>query len=199
MMPRVRRAVGPGTIVLLLVASMAMAEVHLTLRGTIENVGGQTLVVKARSGMIKNVKLADDVHVYTLKKASLANVKQGSAVGVIASQQMDAPKAVEIYIFPDKPRHQPGATARIISESEVLGYIDGSVSSVQQGTLMIKRKEGEKQITMLPDVRVVRLVPATVGDIKAGQYFFIPDSTPTSLSTLASTIVVGSDSTDFAM
>jgi hypothetical protein len=198
-MPRVRRAVSPGAIVLLLVASVAMAEVHLTLRGTIENVGGQTLVVKERSGMTKNVKLADDVHVYTLKKASLANVKQGSVVGVTARQQMDAPKAVEIYIFPDQPRRQPGATARIISESEVLGYTDGSVLRVQEGTLVIKRKEGEKKITMVPDVRVVRLVPAAVADIKAGQYFFIPDSTPTSLSTLASTIVVGSDSIDFAM
>jgi hypothetical protein len=195
----VRRAAGPGAIVLLLVASMAMAEVHLTLRGTIENVGGQTLVVKERSGMMKNVKLADDVHVFTIKKASLAKVKQGSFVGVTASQQMDAPKAVEIYIFPDQPRHQQGATARIISESEVLGYIDGSVLSVQQGTVVIKRKEGEKKIAMLPDVRVVMLVPATVAEIKAGQYFFIPDSSPTSGSTLASTIVVGSDSIDFAM
>ena len=104
MMPRVRRAVGPGTIALLLVASMAMAQVRLTLRGTIENVGGQTLVVKERDGKTTKVKLADDVHVYTLKKASLANVKQGSAVAVTASQQMDdSQKAVEIYIFPDQP------------------------------------------------------------------------------------------------
>jgi hypothetical protein len=200
MMPTVRRAVGPGTVVLLLVACMAMAQVRLTLRGTIENVGDQTLVVKERDGKMTNVKLADDVHVFTLKKAFLANVKQGSIVGVTARQQMnDSPKAVEIYIFPDEPRHQPGTAAKIISESEVLEYIDGSVLSVQEGTLVIKRNEGEKNIIMLPDARVVRLVPAIVADIKAGQYFFIPDSTPTSLSTLASTIVVGSDSIDFAM
>jgi hypothetical protein len=179
---------------------MAVAQARLTLRGTIKNVGDQTLVVKERDGKMTNVSLADDVHVFTLKKASLANVKQGSVVGVTARQQMDdSPKAVEIYIFPDQPRHQPGTTAKIISESEVLEYIDGSVLSVQGGTLVIKREEGEKKITMLADVRVVMLVPATVADIKAGQYFFIPDSTPTSLSTLASTIVVGSDSIDFAM
>ena len=50
MMPRVPRVVGPGTTVLLLVASMAMAEVRLTLRGTIQNVGGQTLDVKLQEG-----------------------------------------------------------------------------------------------------------------------------------------------------
>jgi hypothetical protein len=200
MMPTVRRAVGPGAIVLLLVASMAMAQAPLALRGTIENVGGQTLVVKEQDGKMSNARLADDVHVFTLKKASLANVKQGSVVGLTTRQQMDdSPKAVEIYIFPDQPRHQPGARAKVISESEVLEYIDGSVLSVQDATLVIKREEGEKKITMLADVRVVMLVSATVADIKVGQYFFIPDSTPTSLSTLASTIVVGSDHIDFAM
>jgi hypothetical protein len=200
MIATVRRAAGPGSIVLLLVASMAMSQVRLTLRGTIENVGGQTLVVKLQDGMIENVKLADDVHVFTLKKASLANLKQGSVVGISARQQMDdSQKAVEIYIFPDQPRHQPGTTAQIISESGVLEYIDGSVLSVQEGTLVIKREESEERIIMPADVRVVMLVPTTVADIKAGQYFFIPDSTPTSLSTLASTIVVGSDRIDFAM
>jgi hypothetical protein len=50
MMPRVRGAVGPGTIVLLLVASVAMAEVHLTLRGTIENVGARHWSSKSAVG-----------------------------------------------------------------------------------------------------------------------------------------------------
>jgi len=65
--------------------------------------------------------------------------------------------------------------------------------------LVIKRNEEEETMTIPPNVRVVRLVPAAVADIKAGQYFFIPDSSPTSVSTLASTIIVGSDSIDFAM
>jgi len=99
MLLAVRRAVGTGAVVLL--ASMAMAQVHLTLRGTIENVGGQTLVVKERSGMITNVKLADDVHVYMLKKAPLANVKQGSVVGVTARQEMNgSPKSWKSISFP---------------------------------------------------------------------------------------------------
>jgi hypothetical protein len=133
-------------------------------------------------------------------RSAVAVVKQHRVVGVTTRQQMDdSQKALEIYIFPDQPRNEPGATAKIISESEILRYIDGSVVSVQQGTLVIKREEGEERITMPADVRVVMLVPATVADIKAGQYFFIPDSSPTSISTLASTIVVGTDRIDFAM
>jgi hypothetical protein len=65
--------------------------------------------------------------------------------------------------------------------------------------LVIRSKEGDEKITMPSDVRVVMFVPATSADIKAGQYFFILEDTPTSLGTLAATIVVGSDSVDFAM
>jgi Cu/Ag efflux protein CusF len=103
-MPTVRRAAGPGTIVLLLVASIAMAQVRLTLRGTIKNAEGQTLVVKLQDGTMKNVQLADDVHVFAIKKSSLVTIKHGSIVAVTASRQMDdSQKASEIYIFPDQP------------------------------------------------------------------------------------------------
>jgi len=62
------------------------------------------LVVKPRDGMMTNVRLADEVHVFTLKKASLADVKQGGVVGITTSQQMDgSQKGVEVYIFPDPP------------------------------------------------------------------------------------------------
>jgi hypothetical protein len=42
------------------------------------------------------------------------------------------------------------------------------------------------------------LVPVTVADINAGQYFLVPDAKPMSLGTIASTIIVGSDRADFA-
>jgi hypothetical protein len=58
---------------------------------------------------------------------------------------------------------------------------------------------GEKKITMPADVRIVLLAPATVAGIKAGQYFLVPNGKPVSLGTLASTIIVGSNSVDFAM
>jgi hypothetical protein len=52
---------------------------------------------------------------------------------------------------------------------------------------------------MPANVRIVMLVPATVADIKPGQYFLVPNGKPSSLATLASTIIVGSNSVDFAM
>jgi hypothetical protein len=54
-------------------------------------------------------------------------------------------------------------------------------------------------MTLPANVRIVTLVPATVADIKAGQYLLVPNGKPQSLATLASTIIVGSNRVDFAM
>jgi hypothetical protein len=62
-----------GAAILSIVASMAMAQVPLTLRGTIDSVASHTLVVKAQDGMTRNIRLADDVHVFMPKQASLAS------------------------------------------------------------------------------------------------------------------------------
>ena len=105
---RLQRVIVPSAAVLSIVASMAIAQVPQSLRGKIESVASQTLVVKARDGTMTNVKLPDDVHVFTLKQASLADLKHGSLVGTTAIGQMsDIEKAMEIYIFPDEPKHEP--------------------------------------------------------------------------------------------
>jgi len=62
--------------------------------------------------------------------------------------------------------------------------------------LTIKYTDGEKTIAMPANVRIVMLVPT---DIKAGQYCLVPNGKPSSLGTLASTIIVGSNRVDFAM
>jgi hypothetical protein len=171
------------------------------LRGKIDSVTGQTLVVKARDGTMTNVKLADDVHVFTLKQSSLADLKRGSLVGTTAIGQMNGPqKAVEIYIFPDEASHEPNVPAKVMGrENKILSYTEGSVLDNKDQVLTIKHTDGEKEIAMPANVRIVMLVPATVADIKPGQYFLVPNGKPSSLATLASTIIVGSNSVDFAM
>jgi hypothetical protein len=199
---RLQRVIVPGAI-LSIVASMAMAQVPLTLRGTIETVGSQALVVKARDGTTRNVRLADDVHVFMPKQASSTDLKYGSLIGTTAIEQLDGDqKAIQIYIFPDERRHEANllANSSIVGrQNEILRYTEGSVLDTKDHVLTMKYSGGEKKITMPADVRIVLLSPATVADIKAGQYFLVPNGKPVSLGTLASTIVVGSNSVDFAM
>jgi hypothetical protein len=201
MIGRLQRVIVPSAAVLSIVASMAMAQVPQSLRGKIESVASQTLVVKARDGTMTNVKLPDDVHVFTLKQASLADLKRGGLVGTTAIAQMSGPqKAVEIYIFPDEANHEPNVPTKVIGrERKILSYTEGSVLDNKDQVLTIKYTDGEKTMAMPANVRIVMLVPATVADIKAGQYFLVPNGKPSSLGTLASTIIVGSNSVDFAM
>jgi hypothetical protein len=203
MIPRLQRMFVPGAVVLSIVASVAMAQIPLVfLRGTIESASSDTLAVKLRDGRMTNLKLADDVHVFTLKQSSLADLKRGSLVGTTAMRQMDgSQKAVEIYVFPEELRHEPNVTANTVvgRENEILSYTEGSVLDNEANVLTIKYTYGENKITIPANVRIVMLVPATVADIKAGQYFLVPNGKPESLGTLASTIIVGSNSIDFAM
>jgi len=118
---RLQKVVVPSAAVLSIVASMALAQVPQSLRGKIENVANQTLVVKARDGTEAKVMLADDVHIFKLEQASLGDLKQGSVVGATAIGQMSGPeKAVEIYIFPDDTKREPNVPTKVVGrENEI--------------------------------------------------------------------------------
>src|SRR5438046_2861307 len=94
-------------------AAMALAEEPpVRVRGTIEQVDGDTYVVKARSGDKLKVKLAEKPMVVALTKASLADIKQGSYVGVTGMPQPDgSQKALEVHIFPEAMRGRVTDTA----------------------------------------------------------------------------------------
>ena len=68
-----------GALALLL--SFAVTEASETLRGTIENVDGGTLVVKTREGTIRNVRLPDNANIYALNPATVADLKPGRFAG----------------------------------------------------------------------------------------------------------------------
>lgn len=201
MLGRLQRVIVLCAAVLSMVASMAMAQDLQLLRGKIESVADRTLVVKTRDGIMTNVNLADNVHVFNLKQASLADLKHGRLVGTAAIAEMSgAQKVTEIYIFPDESRREPNVPTQIVGrENEIFSYVEGSVIDSEHQVLTIKYTDGEKKMNLPPNVRIVTLVPATTADIKAGQYFLVPNGESRSQSTLASTIIVGSNSVDFAM
>ncbi len=75
------------------------------VRGTIEQVDGPVLTVKARDGATLKVKLTGDVKVVAMVKAQLPDIKPGSFVGSTAMPQADGHwQAVEVHIFPEAMR-----------------------------------------------------------------------------------------------
>jgi hypothetical protein len=137
---------GASALALLLAASLAAAQTPLRVRGAIEGVDGQTLSVKGRDGAMMKVKLADGAHVLTLNKMTLADVKQGTFVGITAMPQPDgSQKAVEIHIFPEPMRgtgegHYPWDL--MPNSTMTNANVESSVVSNDGQTLVMKYKDG---------------------------------------------------------
>jgi len=102
--------IGRGSIILsfavVAASMMAVAEdTPVRVRGTLERIDGDICVIKARGGDTLQVKLADKPMVVALTKASLADIKPGSYVGVSGMPQPDgSQKALEVHIFPESMR-----------------------------------------------------------------------------------------------
>src|SRR5262245_8538617 len=102
-----RRAFGAAGFVLLVATSATFAQQQsstVRVRGTVEGVDGPMLTVKSRDGQTTyKVKIADNVAVRGVVKASLSDIKQNSFIGVTGMPQADgSQKAVEIHIFPEE-------------------------------------------------------------------------------------------------
>ena len=163
-----------------LVATSAMAQQPgmVRVRGTIEKVDGQTLSVKSRDGSMLTVKLADKARVTAMVKASLADIKVGTFVGVTAMPQPDgSQKAIGLHIFMDAQKgvvparfsqwdRQPGSTMTNADVTSTVSSVDGQV-------MMVKYADGEKKIIVPPDTPVVKFVPGSMSDLKAGAQVFI--------------------------
>ena len=125
------------------------------MRGTIERVDGQTLVVKSRDGADLRVVLASDAQIVGLTKASLSDIKQGSFVGVTGMPQPDgSQKAVEVHIFPEAMRgtgegHRPWDLRP--QSTMTNANVEHAVTGVD-GQTTLKYKDEEKKIIVSPDL-----------------------------------------------
>jgi|SRR5215831_3286374 len=163
---------------LLLSLPLAIAqEPPVRVRGTIERVDGDVYVVKARGGAELKVRLAENVMVVALIKASLTDIKQGSYVGVSGMPQPDGTqKALEVHIFPETMRGvgdghrgwdlQPSSTMTNGNVEQTSASSDGQV-------LVLKYKDGEKRIVVSPDTPIVIYVPGEKSELKPGTSIFI--------------------------
>ena len=142
------------------------------VRGTIEGVDGDLLVVKSRSGEDVKLHLTSDVKVVGIIKISLADIKLGSFIGTTTVPGADGRQnAVEVHVFPEDMRGtgegsrpydlKPNSTMTNATVAETVAGNDGQ-------TLMIKYKDGEKKVTVGPDTPVVTYVPGNKADLKAG-------------------------------
>ena len=163
--------------VVAVVAPLAQAQDQVRVRGTIDRVEGGLYVVKARNGGEHRVRLADNVMVVSLTKASLADIKPGSYVGVSGMPQPDgSQKALEVHIFPEAMRGAgEGHRGWDLQPSSTMtnGAVDQTSATADGQVLTLKYKDGEKKIIVTPQTPIVLYVPGDKSELKPGAPIFI--------------------------
>ena len=192
-----RRALGAATIALSFAATAAFAQQPSRIRGQIEKADGAMLVLKTRDGSMLNVKVADDARVAALVKASLADIKKDSFIGIAGVPEADGSiKAYSIHMFlpaqrgvvPDRHGPWDGRPNSTMTNA----YVEDMVQSKDGDTLMVKYKDGEKKVIVTPQTVIAAAAPGDKDELKAGAQIIIfgwdkqPDG-----SVLAKTLYIG--------
>jgi len=195
-----RRAFGAAGFALMLATSASFAQQPqlVRIRGAIEKVDGQVLMVKSREGADLKVTMPGDVRLTATVKAALADIKPGTYIGVTAMPQADgSQKAVAIHIFRESQRGtgeghrpwdlQPGSTMTNAA-------VDSSVAGVDGQVVTVKYKDGEKKVIVTPQTIIVRYVDGDKNDLKPGVRIFLNNAKKNPDGTIeAPTVTYGRD------
>ena len=158
-------------------AALAQAPQTVRLRGVIEKVDGNTVTAKSDKGDELKLNLADKIMVVAVVKASLADIKDGSYIGSGAMPQPDgSQKAIEVHIFAEQMRgtgegFKPWDGAP--NSTMTNGTVGNTVTGVDGNVVTVKYKDGDKKITVGPDVPIVRYEVVDPSALKPGAAFSI--------------------------
>jgi hypothetical protein len=96
-----RHLVVGAALTAVLAASPALAQQGTRVRGTIEKVDGNNLMVKSRDGAELKLVLKENARIAGVVKASLADVKPDTNMAITSRPRADGTQeAVELRIFP---------------------------------------------------------------------------------------------------
>jgi len=147
------------------------------VRGTIEKVDGNTLLIKSPTGAPVTLTLTGNALVVGVVKATVADIKEGSYIGSGALPQPDGTqKAVEVHIFAESQRgtgdgHRPnwdGSPYGAGIGTMTNGAAGQAVSSVDGPVITVKYKDGEKKVIVGPNTPIVRYEVGDKSELKPG-------------------------------
>jgi hypothetical protein len=160
-----------------LAATVALAQQPGRIRAQIEKADGDTLTLKTREGAMLTAKIDDKSRVTALVKATLADIKPDTFIGIAGVPKPDGSiEAFSIHIPPAAIRGQgegerpwdarPGSTMNNTYFVSVVENPGGQVMTV-------KNKDGEKKVTITPTTAIAAAAPADKSELKAGAQIII--------------------------
>ena len=164
-------AVGPA------LAQTPPAGTPTRIRGTVDKLDGQNLMVKSRDGQTLTIELAANVAVITLVKKSVADIKAGDYVASTGVKGTDGKiHAVEVRIFPEAARGTGEGQYPwdLMPDSIMTNATVGKVDQAPQGPVLhVTFKGTESEYTVGSDVPVLANGPGDISLLKPGVAVFV--------------------------
>jgi hypothetical protein len=195
----IHRLVAGGLAAVLALATAVTAVAQTTptrLRGAITAIDGKTVSIATREGTTAEVKLNDNWVVALVVPLTMADIKQGSFVG-IASLGTDADRtALEVLVFPDAMRgsnegHYPWD---LLPQSMMTNATVATVAEGGDGqTLKLEYKGGTQTIKVKPGTPIVTFQQGERTDAKVGAKVFVGAAKAADGTLSATRLNVGKD------
>lgn len=157
---------------LLTVGAVAQTTPPTRIRGSITALHGQDLTIKTREGPSVDVMLNDPLTVRTVTRLKLADIKQGTYVGVASKTGADGKaEALEVLVFPEAMRGAgEGHYAWDLQGGSMMtnANVAAVVTAKSGDELTLTYKGGTQQIIVPSNTPIVTFAPATKADLKPG-------------------------------
>jgi hypothetical protein len=148
------------------------------IRGTVDKLDGQTLLIKSRDGQSLSVALAPNFTVLGVVTKSVADIKLGDYVASTSVKGADGKlKAIEVHIFPENMRGVAEGQFpwdlvpdSVMTNATVAQIISAPLGQVVKVTY---KGGGEAEVTVPPGIPIVGYVPADIGLLKPGAAIFM--------------------------
>jgi hypothetical protein len=173
----VARILGAGIVIALTAGALAQQPATVRVAGTVESFDGHVLAVKSEKlGEVK-IELSADATVFGVAKATLADVKAGSYIGVGAMPQPDgSQRAVQVTVLAESQRglsegHRPWDARP--NSTMTNGTVDQTVAGIDGQVMTVKYQGGEKKIIVPPDAVIQAYMAGDVSELKPGAHIAI--------------------------
>lgn len=170
---------------------------RIRVRGAIEKLDGDRLIVKTREGSDATIGLRSGWKVAGIRNASVEDIKPGDFVGVASLPKSDGSDgALEVLIFPASMRGTgEGSRPWDLQPNSTMtnATVNNAVKSVDGHTITLTYQGKEKTISIAEGTPIVTFAPATRDDLKPGARVIVMAERAADGSVSAGQVTVGTN------
>lgn len=158
----------------LAIATAAGAQTSQRIRGTIVSVDATSMAVKSRDGRDLRLALPDSATVAVAKAVRFDDIKEGDFVGTTTKPGPNGSEvAIEVHYLP--PTVTPGQSAWDLEPNSKMtnAIVQAKVVGTGARELTLQYPGATQKIVVPDGIPLVRTVPGTRADLKAGEYVFV--------------------------